>query len=527
MDAKQAYGASKGYTDKKINAFPWLGQIQVDYAPNMVIDSSFVEYTNLQNQTTQYSTANGWAEPFTYNGEIYVGVVIPSITLLSDTDVTVSIKVQPSDADIIATASRKLTLGTHTDVLFPIAISNLSQGAVYYVTIQSAAVEKLAVGGSKNLSVPPYLAPDLTVYRPKYLLNGTWTTSTKDYQLVAGFVKSGGLTLATDAIETLRSFVPSEIECVEGETFEVFLDSLTLARDHTMYNITYTGFPDDVFLYRRKLYISPVAADSGGSGSLIFKDGGGNVVKSLPITITPYPIRNPSTMKNVLVIGDSLTDDNRTMDTLYTRLSDASVTNVTLLGTRGNLGHHEGRAGWTMADYSGASSPFWDAGAGDINFIKYCTDHSYSGIDYCIVHLNWNDVIFNPDILAGNYETFCGKILRDYPNCKVFVVGLSSYPRDKFRLNAWYKTTKETVFNLSEAYETMVESHPNMDVLHLLHQIDVEYANVTTTIPVSVRNPSITEDICTDHVHGTDVEYDQIADAYFRKLMAQFNKDSV
>lgn len=330
----------------------------------------------------------------------------------------------------------------------------------------------------------------------------------------------------------IRTFLPSEVACVVGETYELFLDSVIVAKDQSNYHSRYDGVLTGAMLYGRKLYIPEVTADSGGSGTIVFEDDYGNVVAEQPTTIVPYNVINPAEPKNLLVIGDSLTDRNRTMNTLAERLTSSGVTNLNLLGTRGATGKHEGRSGWNILLYNGAGSetlpnPFWNPATNDIDFKKYCADNGYSGLDYVIVHLNWNTDYKNTQKLVEDYETFCNKILRDYPNSKVFIVSLSGYSYNKYSPTRWNSTTKHDVFNLSEEMQAMTDKYVNMETIHLLHQKDEEYAPTTINLPVNTRNPDVTENVTGDHVHVSNVGYDQIADGYYRELIAQLNKDNV
>ena len=81
------------------------------------------------------------------------------------------------------------------------------------------------------------------------------------------------------------------------------------------------------------------------------------------------------------------------------------------------------------------------------------------------------------------------------------------------------------MWNVSKALEAMTASNQNYNVIHLLQERDCEYNNNYKDLPANGRC-STTMRTLVDHVHGGAGEYQQIADTYFRAIVAQLNKDN-
>ena len=330
---------------------------------------------------------------------------------------------------------------------------------------------------------------------------------------------------------TVRYSVPDVFNIVEGETAEIFFDSILGVHDIKDYYFSLNGFGDlDIHnSNQRKMVITNPTVNDSCSGYITVYDKHYNMATNIPLNVKVNPITNPVSPKNVLVIGDSLTGQySTTMTELYRKITENGLTNLKLIGTR-NWGegiNHEGRGGWRIGDYlqNREDNPFWSTSSNSVNFKDYCAKNGYSGIDYCIIHMNWNDNIKNAYNMYTQYKNIMTLISRDYPACKIAAVSLNSYSSKYVsQLNRWCESTKITAFDLADAYETLSKENVNWYYINMLSQFDVEYANVYSTVKVNTRSDEV-EKVLVDHVHCSDVGYLQIADAYFRKLMQFVNE---
>lgn len=116
---------------------------------------------------------------------------------------------------------------------------------------------------------------------------------------------------------------------------------------------------------------------------------------------------NPTTIKNVLFVGDSLVAGNVFPKSFKDQLSDNGITNIALIGRKtdpsDNTVHYEATGGYAWPDYAqnpndsnvpipiapGHSNPFWINGALDIK--AYCDTYCEGEYpDYVICNLSWN-----------------------------------------------------------------------------------------------------------------------------------------
>ncbi|MNC35038.1 hypothetical protein D3C75_835030 [compost metagenome] len=93
--------------------------------------------------------------------------------------------------------------------------------------------------------------------------------------------------------------------------------------------------------------------------------------------------------KKCLFVGDSLIAANTITQTMLD-IAATDALKVTLLGTLGSgANKHEGRGGWTIAQYVSNGSPFYISGA--VNFPQYLTNNSLETPDWVFIHLGIND----------------------------------------------------------------------------------------------------------------------------------------
>lgn len=337
--------------------------------------------------------------------------------------------------------------------------------------------------------------------------------------------------------QEIKQFVtnlPKQIELVEGDKCELFYDGMIDVVKYSNYNLTLTGddWGNKCYAYNRKILYDNPSSNNNKTIKLEWADDNKNIVASAVTNVVVYPIKNPPIQKNVLIIGDSLTDREGTVKTLAEKMEINGFYNVKFIGTRksGYEGAcHEGRSGWKISDYLYKScyngtdisqpNPFWYDG--ECNFMKYCNEHSFSGLDYVIIHLNWNDGWRNSSYMINAYDSFIQRILRDYPDCKIIIVSVPFRNVGQYN-TIWNSCTKEEIFNLNKSMENYCENKENIHWINTFLQCDSEYNSERKDINVNIRNEK-TESVCVDHVHPGLLGYRQIADAYYRKLNYLFN----
>lgn len=513
-------------------------------------------------------TSVGYSIPFVYDGRNFKYLYIPSVKMAGDGQLTFML-CRPADisgkqiheTEMLSNRKTKIALseGLHTNVCAELDLdySKCEVGDEYLIciygiqnvaspTYSSATKFQLSnIANTANITGVLTETYKDALYIPP---NGAWrwtraNTGAEYYitiQCALGVeypYQSNITSFVNTQIDArkkplrMENYLPPEIPAVVGDPLELFWDSIFGAKNITNYRLT-VQWDNNAWLgevYDRKLKWTP---SNNHIGSHTLKvtayDDYGQEISAANTVIKVYPIVNPSINKNLLIIGDSLTqygNDTSTVNTLYYKLQENGITNLNLIGTQSMASNqnarHEGRAGWKAADYLDVTkSPF--AIDGMIDFKAYCEKNGYSGIDYCIIHLNWNDTFTDYSGVSSRLRVLAEKVQESYPKCRIMLVGLSSYP--KTRMNLWGFCRKTSAWELSKALQSVTDTKENWSTIHLLQERDCEYNNDFVEQPVNLRNDA-TIKVLKDHVHGGAGEYQQIGDTYYRAIIAQISKD--
>ena len=250
------------------------------------------------------------------------------------------------------------------------------------------------------------------------------------------------------------------------------------------------------------------------------------------------PPTNPSTQKNVLVIGDSLTNANTYVQELQRRLCQTGgtpvgngLTNLRFIGTRGTTpANHEGRGGWASGSYLAYSdglslgpNPFWNTATSRNDFVNYMSVNGFTGaIDVCVIFLGWNET--TTTVTLANFKTLIGQIRADYPNCKFVIVGLQSPSIEGMADNYSTNTAHWNPININRIINKKNQEYEDMclDPLysgfcfyapvkpHFQHETGYPTASVAT----SKRDATLVT-LQNNGVHPNQLGYYQIADAIY------------
>ena len=185
-------------------------------------------------------------------------------------------------------------------------------------------------------------------------------------------------------------------------------------------------------------------------------------------------------------------------------------------------------------------NPFYDKEEGRINFKKYCVKNGFDTIDYLYVLLSWNGQYrpFSHD--HKHHEEFMIKFFdqfhKDYPNCKVRLIGIQSCSIDggiasNYGANGPYHDTfgsLSTAFFYDEFLSEFVSRDEYKDYMRYIDmkaQFDVENNMPHMERKVNVRSEK-TELIGSNGVHPTMDGYKQIGDCFFRALVRDMNEEN-
>ena len=241
--------------------------------------------------------------------------------------------------------------------------------------------------------------------------------------------------------------------------------------------------------------------------------------------------------KNIMILGDSLIDQNISVQYVKELFSQDTDINVSFIGTRGTSpALHEGHSGWSCVDFISNNSPFYIDGA--LSVKKYFDKNkeryfnTSSTIDYVIIALGTNDIqqgvrMFNEDeclAIGNNMKKIVDLFLKDYPNAKIAV----NLPSTSGLYSAYgcYSFFRMSMIRLRNVYISLFDNgsyNKNVTCVDSGSQISKEYGYDYESLPI---DDIITDEILSGfkggggetNIHPNSKGYKQIGKAYYCKM---------
>lgn len=349
-----------------------------------------------------------------------------------------------------------------------------------------------------------------------------------------------------DELNTPKVWMPDNVFMLNGTKLQIFKCSVALTRNPDNYDLHITG--DGTLGYNRNNYYEYDVNSQNNDFTLTFgvKNEHGTFncnhsTKFIHVNKGISPLEN----KNILVIGDSFTDQqywvaelrrlltgvitNNYSDTAESSIISDNLSNITFIGTQDtdktpNEGYSEKHYAFFATNGSkyGGVNPFWNSsmndGQGGIDFTWYCQQHSYSKIDYVIILLGTNG--YNEDVYVN---AVWDALLAHNNNIKVIVMGRAfANPWGAGVAGMKYKQEYlelSNIFSVNEYFQNhcnlekyknnflFVDYNTQIDVFNNYHY---EEMNANQRNPdVRIRNSTNAN----DNVHLGKYAYWQIADA--------------
>lgn len=410
--------------------------------------------------------------------------------------------------------------------------------------------------------------------------------------------------------------LPEKFDLVVGDTFELFYKGIINASNTDIYDITIDCNKNIGQAYKRKYVYTPKASEVGQiTVTFNLSDNLGNKLESQEVVFNIINVpTNPSEIKNILCIGDSLTTGGEWVNEFRKRLIGTSshipfnITNVNFLGSEELEGSkYEGYGGWTFSSYLTANknndfmyingtfnktnedqhsvykdtngvqwkletitptkikiirtkgsgtlpvtgtltwvsggqnhsnivytsseqaegNPFWNTETQSVDFSAYAKKFNVSKIDYVYILLGWNSTGTNTQTYTNQCKQLLDYILKDFPNCKIGLLGLQVPSQNGFGQNYgidWkYYDKLQHIWKLQEIYQT-ISKEPQyigkVDYINISAQFDTEYNMPHTGARVNIRS-SQEEYLQYNGVHPANEGYMQIADAVTRNFLTK------
>ena len=176
-------------------------------------------------------------------------------------------------------------------------------------------------------------------------------------------------------------------------------------------------------------------------------------------------------------------------------------------------------------------NPFWNSSVGKVDFRNYIKQFNVSQIDYAYILLGWNNTGNTIEEYKSKCEEFLDILLRDFPNCKIGLIGLQVPSQNGFGENygiSWkYYEKLQWIWKLQNLYQEISDSikyKGKVDYINLSTQFDSEYNFPSAKRNVNLRNNYFQENIQTNGVHPDTTGYLQIADTVLRNFIGKINK---
>lgn len=305
--------------------------------------------------------------------------------------------------------------------------------------------------------------------------------------------------------------------------------------------VKFMDFPAGAFECKTRFRCKPTTTrDSNPQFSVFlnqFKNA--DIVKNINLRIVDSSVVSGKSL-NILVIGDSKVNGGRLSSELRKDLTANGAT-PNFIGTIKadvfNI-YHEGRSGWTSADYTKPTSKtnypnaFWDGSK--FNFTYYMTQNGFTGVDYVFINLGTNDYASSVNLGKLDYiNDFISNIntmilsIRQYDANVPIVIGLAegvctyqwSSSNDNFLYNL---NTRARLLNKAAIAEWDNRENEKLFVCPLYLSMDMENDYVMIDIPLSDRDETHTTNktrkSVTDTMHQSAVGYGKNADYMFAMI---------
>jgi hypothetical protein len=250
------------------------------------------------------------------------------------------------------------------------------------------------------------------------------------------------------------------------------------------------------------------------------------------INIVDVP-SNPSTAKNILIVGDSFVAFGDILREFESRLHTTyGLSNYNLVGRQSKNGiKHEGTAGYDWDNFTNSSSIFYNSAVSRLDFINYMSTYcSGVNLDYVILVLGVNDYSHGHTIeqVETMINTFLSRLFIDYPSCKVLLVGQHKQPYDSYGNGDYYGVIKGKYMHQLNAlyYKIQTQNTTKLKYVNMIAQFDYDNGFAQTTENIG-RYSGISSKYITDSTHpspdvGSKYYGDGLIAGFFNLIINQY-----
>lgn len=446
-------------------------------------------------------------------------------------------------------------------------VTNTGYNASDYIEVQSSTpyfvsfghqiafynASKVYVGGvnlsSAGISGGTFTTPTTAKFARVSVAND----KVNSYQMEAGTTKTtyapyGYKINDLNIKDTLLVFLPNEICVAVGRTVELYNSQVSWTGNIDNYHFNWKCAVGKNM--KRKWSCTGVTEKVGNHAmTLTVYDNDMNVVAEATTTVKIVNF-NLATTKNVLVVGDSLTNGKPWL----LELRNLSASKLNFVGTRFTSMNgdpllsgqrHEGRSGVTSAWYLTDSTytfdpngpdnknPFWNPATSQFDYNYYKTNYGVSP-NAIQLFLGTNGIALDPTANATNIKGIVDGIRASDSTIPIFVIfTLYRSNQDGIgqQLNndgysagngVWELEEKRKVYNLMVKVYELLNGYSNLWFTPIALAHDSEYNFGAVATPVNPR-ASQTELLPIESVHPQLQGYQQMADIMFSAFAAHLS----
>jgi lysophospholipase L1-like esterase len=344
-----------------------------------------------------------------------------------------------------------------------------------------------------------------------------------------------------DALEEqakpVRIIAPTKLTVLAGHELNVYTDNMLLCDNIKNYEVrwSFTGNLNGAAIVQEDCLRFPATITNAmtDTATLRVRDKAtGDLIASATIAVEVITEQTLSG-KNVIFIGDSLTEATYYPAEIQNNLSGGGITS---LGTRSNYIYindvgmrvpHEGRSGWSVANYlsaasyNGATNSFYNPNKAAFDFSYYMAQQGYAGVNAVCIGLGTNGVTSIAENVAG-INTMIDSIHAYDANIRVFVALITPPAiQDGWRSVASTDEWKRQQLALVEAYiSAFGKRTDNVYVVPWHVAIHRDYDFPRIEVAESARNPIVITR-ANNNVHPSVYGYLKMADMLYNILVSE------
>lgn len=415
-----------------------------------------------------------------------------------------------------------------------------------FYTEQKAFISGAQMNGTDLLITSPnnaaFIALSLGNHSPETWMLKKYTNNFDFEPFDLAYVKPEYIAKQEEVVMNL----PSKIYALVGYECNIYFENLVEHWERYSWKVTCSKGKQ----MERGYKITPVSGDVGQYAITIKAYNGAYETSRVSTLIITSADARSGESDNVMILGDSTTNNGIAVTKLNLNLSE-DVYSITTIGTRGTSpNNHEGRSGWTFEKYfnppnagdisSGVENPWYNPSTQTFDADYYFTQTGIEKPDWFFINLGINDTFsYGKDAsLYEGIETikgYCDSMIESMNDASESTkIGICltippNHSQDAFGKEYGCNATRDRYKRNNVLFvDFLIREYGDREeegiyLIPIYANLDTVFNMGLETLPVNARNTSITYEspIANGGVHPVESGYWQIADVYTAFLKAQ------